>query len=318
MAKRYTNFDGLRGIATLAVIFIHLTAPMQNAGDLTLGILNQISRFAVPVFLVLSGWGLDHQDALDNSKNYLDFLKKRLTKLVPYYLVWSLIYLALNGYMTSWNFTLAGTLQAFLLGQASYHLYFIPLIIGLYIIYPVLSALASNTTTFYTITIIYLIQLITDHLWGYNPYDLAQDYLTYTYCFLFGIRLAQNFNYKQKQFHHYKTAIYFLVLISLLGLSAEYLLSQGTIIGATRPFMIAYAISLVLLATIIIWPKTTILSYLSRYSYLIYLSHVFWIQLIDHIPMLNSLPFIIQLIIKLFLLWIGLSLTILIDQTISE
>ena len=318
MAKRYSNFDGLRGLATIAVILIHITAPMHQSGDLFLGLINQACRFAVPVFLILSSWGLDHQDALDNSKNYLDFLKQRLTKLVPYYLVWSLIYLALNGYMTSWNFNLAGTLQALLLGQASYHLYFIPLIIGLYIFYPILSSLALNKLTFYTITAIYLVQAITDHIWGYNPYDLVQDYVSYTFCFLVGIRLSQDFASKKQQFQHYKSAIYGLVILTLVGLAGEYLLSQGTVIGATRPLMIAYAVSLVLLAMVVEWSKTDFLTYLSRYSYSIYLSHVFWLQLIEAIPGLNSLPFLLVFLIKLALLSTGLWLTISMDQILTS
>ena len=106
--------------------------------------------------------------------------------------------------------------------------------------------------------------------------------------------------------------------VSLVALLAEYFLSQGTVLGTNRPFMLAYSLALVLLAMVTQWSKVDLLNDLSRHSYLIYLSHVFWIQLIDSIPMINQLTIFLQLLLKLILLILGLWLTVLLDQGLSK
>ena len=58
MSKRYEKFDILRAFAILAVVLIHITAPLATDEDIFSIVLNQVSRFAVPVFFILSGWGL--------------------------------------------------------------------------------------------------------------------------------------------------------------------------------------------------------------------------------------------------------------------
>lgn len=55
MNKRFENFDYLRGFAMIGVVLIHITAPLVSSGDLWSWLFNQLSRFAVPVFFLLSG-----------------------------------------------------------------------------------------------------------------------------------------------------------------------------------------------------------------------------------------------------------------------
>ncbi|NFE81275.1 acyltransferase family protein, partial [Clostridium sporogenes] len=64
MKKRIESMDILKSLSTLAVIMIHVSASAINNSQFDTNIykfsliLNQLSRFSVPVFIFLSGMGL--------------------------------------------------------------------------------------------------------------------------------------------------------------------------------------------------------------------------------------------------------------------
>src|SRR5699024_12452122 len=68
MDTRYEKFDILRGFAIIGVVLIHITAPLATDGDVFSIIVNQMSRFAVPVFFFLSGWGLTAAKSYEKSE----------------------------------------------------------------------------------------------------------------------------------------------------------------------------------------------------------------------------------------------------------
>lgn len=94
MGTRRMEMDILRGLAILSVVIIHISAQPINAGvtgpmEVFYVILNQVTRFAVPAFLLLSGMGLTISGSGEDS--YFRFLKKRLSKILPLYLfLWHL------------------------------------------------------------------------------------------------------------------------------------------------------------------------------------------------------------------------------------
>mgnify|MGYP000811579489 CR=1 FL=1 len=51
---RIRQMDGLRAVAALAVVMIHVSAGRMNPVGVSC---NQIARFAVPLFIMLSGYG---------------------------------------------------------------------------------------------------------------------------------------------------------------------------------------------------------------------------------------------------------------------
>ena len=69
----------MRAIAILAVILIHTTTRTLEATHYNLTsypwtlLLNQVSRFAVPLFFLISGFVLELSSV--NDINYLEFLK---------------------------------------------------------------------------------------------------------------------------------------------------------------------------------------------------------------------------------------------------
>ena len=87
--KRIEELDFTRIIAMIAVITIHVTSAYigYQSNILVMGmnvafILNQLTRFAVPLFSLLSGTSLGLSA---NDDSYREFLHKRLTKIgIPY------------------------------------------------------------------------------------------------------------------------------------------------------------------------------------------------------------------------------------------
>jgi len=127
--------DALRIISILAVIFIHTTTrTLQiSMSDLqaipwTL-FLNQIFRFAVPLFFMISGFVLELN--FHSNESYLTYLKKRINRIFIPYILWSGIYYFFVYTRHTENF-----FQALLGGDASYQLYFIPAILIFYLIFP--------------------------------------------------------------------------------------------------------------------------------------------------------------------------------------
>jgi membrane-bound acyltransferase YfiQ involved in biofilm formation len=100
---------------------------------------NQFARFAVPLFIIMSGFLLCHTDLSRQSSSMKGFYRRRFGKILWPYFLWSLFYCCLTGIIGR-NFS-AAILQfpsQLLWGNAYYHLYFVVIIIQLYILYPLL------------------------------------------------------------------------------------------------------------------------------------------------------------------------------------
>jgi peptidoglycan/LPS O-acetylase OafA/YrhL len=173
MEKRMREFDIIRAVAALSVIAIHLTASYVK--DLALAqYWNELMRYAVPLFVILSGLVLYHVDLGGRKQlNYLAFQRKRLTKVLVPYAAWTALYIYYTarqvwremGWDGAWR--IADTLPEHLrYGTGHYHLYFLIITMELYVLYPLLRAwmkrqplsllLASFAWTAYSQTMIYL------------------------------------------------------------------------------------------------------------------------------------------------------------------
>jgi surface polysaccharide O-acyltransferase-like enzyme len=147
-------YDNLRVIATLGVIGIHVSsdyAPTSGSiSDYTFWVGNtfdSLSRFAVPVFVMLSG-------ALLLSKEYSIgvFLKKRLFRLILPFVFWSTVYIA-NSLIIDFESGLrpgfadiARNVFIQFRDGSSIHLWYIYMIIGLYLFIPIIGKWVRNAT----------------------------------------------------------------------------------------------------------------------------------------------------------------------------
>ena len=140
---RNTIIDNLRGICMLGVIGIHIGSLALATNNFTLYLLLEIlSRYSVPSFFFISGYGLACTDKglLSGSRlNYIDFMKKRLRGAGLPYISWSLFYmlyfwLILPPGFVSWNPLHVAYVLFF--GLGCYHLYFMVILLWFYASYP--------------------------------------------------------------------------------------------------------------------------------------------------------------------------------------
>lgn len=140
---RNTIIDNLRGICMLGVIGIHIGSLALAPNNFTLYLLLEIlSRYSVPSFFFISGYGLACTDKglLNGSRlNYIDFMKKRLRGAGLPYLSWSLFYmlyfwLILPPGFVSWHPLHVAYVLFF--GLGCYHLYFMVILLWFYASYP--------------------------------------------------------------------------------------------------------------------------------------------------------------------------------------
>jgi len=144
--RYFDEINILRAFAILAVISIHVSAyftkmdTINGLAALYMSI-DVFSHFAVPLFIVISGFVLynKYSDDIDIKR----FYNKRLKSVLPQYLIFSTFYLAVT-YIGSIvlakpvNLDIPHIIYRYLTGGCFYHLGFFVLIIQLYLLYPVI------------------------------------------------------------------------------------------------------------------------------------------------------------------------------------
>jgi surface polysaccharide O-acyltransferase-like enzyme len=146
--------SNLRVFATLVVILLHTAGnAITPFGKIPLDYwwvcqtITTFGRFAVPVFVILSGYLL-----LDRYDNLEDFLKKRLVRIFIPFLVWLFIYM-IHG--TFWGikservvWLSSDWLVRILTNNASGsgHLWFVYMLLGLYLFTPIISRWFKEAT----------------------------------------------------------------------------------------------------------------------------------------------------------------------------
>ena len=143
MSERNIVVDRLRALAMLGVLGIHI-GPFVFASStprLDLFLLFQVfSRFAVPSFFFISGFGLFCNDALHRPFHYFSFIKKHLVTVGLPYFVWSFFYIAMwqweDMYRPDRSFSISVLIVKFLLGEGCYHIYFMVILLYFYFSIP--------------------------------------------------------------------------------------------------------------------------------------------------------------------------------------
>ncbi|MBR5418948.1 acyltransferase family protein [Candidatus Saccharibacteria bacterium] len=139
--SRIAYFDYLRVAAIVAVVFLHVAANKWYSTDVngfawqTFNIYDSIARWGVSIFVMISG-------ALFLSKETPTKIlyKKHILRLLIAFLVWSIIYALINGK----SFDIPGLVSVI---KGHYHMWFIPMIIGLYMCVPLLKPIVKKTET---------------------------------------------------------------------------------------------------------------------------------------------------------------------------
>ncbi len=135
MARAQPALDGLRSLAAAAVVALHaaalvLTGPARVGSPdwWAANLLDSATRWCVPVFVMISAALLLGREEAPGR-----FLGRRLLRLLPLLLVWTLAYLGLQA-ATQPGWQPAAIWPALLRGQPYYHLWYLFMLPGLYLL----------------------------------------------------------------------------------------------------------------------------------------------------------------------------------------
>ncbi len=150
LSDRQIELDVIKAVAIIAVVLVHTISlsysyfPRNGLGWSSLLILDQLTRFCVPVFVALSGYGLGIKN-MDMGRDYRQFFRRRVVKLLPWYLFWSGVIYFYIRLGDEWNHVEHFSLwKIIFMGKADYHLYFVPMIVSLYLMFPMLAFLIKK------------------------------------------------------------------------------------------------------------------------------------------------------------------------------
>jgi surface polysaccharide O-acyltransferase-like enzyme len=285
---RLQEFDLLRAVATLTVIGIHVTAAYVYTSIWGCAA-NQFARFAVPLFLIMSGFLLCNADLHGPAFSSQSFYRKRFRKILWPYFIWSLFYSCLTGLMGA--DLLASLLQLptqLIWGTAYYHLYFVVIVIQLYLLYPwlyrwVLRAPRLCLLTALALTLSCQIMLNMHTLGQLSlPPQLNNLYLVFfpvwIFFFVFGM-VAARYNKSWQLFFKPRRGLWALLWMGSFGLLLADGYAHNTYGSSSRPTVMLYTLCtyffLYSLALHYQGHFRKTINWIARQSFLIYLLHPF-------------------------------------------
>jgi surface polysaccharide O-acyltransferase-like enzyme len=292
--KNVNSYDYLRVIATYAVVLLHTAAPLLFLyNELSLNqwmianTFDSMVRWCVPIFFMISGAFL-----LDPSKSasLFIFFKKRMNKVLIPFIAWSIIYYSYSVLTNKTENSLEIFIKGIFNNDISNHLWYLYILIGLYLITPILSVLIQhlNKPLFLYMLVLWFIGNsvfnLANHLFEINIYFdfVIDDYLGY---YLLGYFLKTQYINKKVT-----STIYLLAFISLLvtifGTYFDTFNNSGNFVGFyynyLSPNTIIISIAIFLLFKLELKPNSLI-NFINKRSFGIYLIHMLVIKILSDI-----------------------------------
>lgn len=254
MKPRIEEMTIIKGTAISGIVLLHVTAyflsptnSQLRVFDVSL-ILNQWVRVFLPMFLIISGFGLAYNYGSYSSFNTMQFIVRKSREILIPYTIWSLFYflfylliinkipigtkvIALEATHLQWKVLVPVFLKNLLFGWNYVHLYFVILIFQFYFLFPWLIAWLKRTKhqqgyliigfIIYLLLIIYLSKFRT--ITG-NPFnDLFvryywETFVAWYFYFLWGVVIGLNFEafVKLAAEHYVKTLFFYLITLALV------------------------------------------------------------------------------------------------------
>lgn len=301
MPTKQTNIqwlDTLRALATIGVIIIHISSPLVNMaydGNMAYwwigNVIDSSVRFAVPVFLMLSGATL-----LGKEYKLGEFYKRRFTRVLLPFLFWLLVYWVYRWAMLkTWQqpqeplaiLSWAGKL--FLKEGVSKHFWYVYMILFIYLLVPLLgrglrklslSVLSNLLLLWVILTFVFKSVPLNMYNWSTDYGNKFGGYLLYSGYLVLGYYLSKLAATTPKI--RLWTGVIFAMSVAVSSIST-YLFSQQA--GHLDLSMYGYLSVNTIIQSIalFVWIKdltikdehtNIIISQASNYSYGIYLVHI--------------------------------------------
>lgn len=307
--KQSTNilyFDTLRALATFAVIVIHVTSPVvnmawnKNMEHWWIGnVVDSAVRFAVPLFLMLSGATM-----LGKEYKLRDFYAKRFSRVLLPFLFWLPVYwlfrwlpLKPGIQPTEFDAIWQWTVNLFVKEGISKHFWYIYMILVIYLFVPFLAKVLQKLRMIHIlysllgwVALSYALKSVPVNFysWSGNAGHMFLGYFLYTGYLVLGYYLSKvDISWGKARF---LSAVVFLITVFVsafiaynmsietgrLNLKIYAYLSVNTIIQSVAVFVLLKNIEVK--NKIILWIQRTI----SDYSYGIYLVHIIVLGIFFH------------------------------------
>lgn len=323
----------MRVFAALAVVIIHATAGSTHefhargswiSLDGIGTFLNQWARFSVPLFLFLSGFGLECSALSRNNFTIISFYKYRLAKVAVPYFFYALIVIII-----SWQgpgIALEKAKNFLTIKSPDYHLYFIKIIIQCYLLFPMLRKaprLSLLVGVVFALVYFYPGQLIFEDLFGFKPfYILASVVFPWLPYFVLGILFAR------KPAQNMKTSSTLpIIILSLIILIFEYSMRADALRftgGASSSYydhFHRYTVFFYSVTTFLFFYAAKpfqrmydleIIKWLGKFSFFIYLAHPLFLRLAG---LLGMDFFVLKALIGF---WGAFGLGLLLDKLLTQ
>jgi len=343
-SERLIYLDMMRIFATFTVIILHASA--QNWLEVAtnsyewqvFNIYNSFVRFNVQLFVVISGaLFLDPAYKTSIKKLY----QKNILRLLTAYIAWSFIYAVLTYYYSGLNYSTIEVVKYIIKTtiNSHYHLWFVPMIIGVYMMVPILRPITehkdSKKICEYFLFLFFIIGILKPSIFAFEfPYKAQLSYVAniinvstvagWLGYFILGYYLRK---YEMKKL--YRNIIYMLGIIGYLfsALGSSYLSIKT---GSATSFF-TFSFSLSSFFSTVAWfiffkyevskinlseKSIKIISRMSKNMFGLYLVHALVLKLVTSIGLttLSFNPLLSIPIISLITFIIGYVLVVLISK----
>lgn len=203
MARQW-GLDILRIISMAAVVFIHAAAQFWSLTDvhssdwMAMNAYDSAVRWAVPVFVMISGALFLRPDC---SQSIRRLYSKNIVRIVIVILVWGFVYALFYHFPEDISVkSLWAFIKACLLGH--FHMWFLFMIIGLYIVTPVLRCVTRDAVaTRYFLIVAFICNSLLPFITGFGHFSILDSLYTrgmisvplgYSFYFVLGFWLNQH------------------------------------------------------------------------------------------------------------------------------
>ncbi len=281
-----------------------------NPASLFLRITDEIAGVAVPIFLFVSGYFYAFSTNQKPFKQNIQTIYKRLIYLIPPYLLWSTI-TVLFRILEGNDYTAGKLVRVYLMGEADGPFYYVPLIIKLILLSPLLIRML-NKTPYIILGGSFLLQFLSSIFWYFSTMNLpVPEWLSYfaflkngylashLFWFVLGMLIFIKRDGLLKVIRRYRfilvSILLFFIILSQLEIQSLMNFSQKNWINSQASFITKLVYSLFILAVIgfIDNLKTSPnIQFIGTKSYGIYLSHILVIEICSRL-IYHVIPFLL-------------------------